>query len=186
MSNTKFFQFKKEIANNQNVNIKKFEIILKTTVSDGGKLTHSFTTTYPTGKKGIEFDDKKGIFTISIELNDNFYPISSIFWGKDYNTFKCETKDSDNLNFKITTDNNKLPFVIVDNVMKIVVPISLNATELGVSSLQNVKTCIGKEFYFGKIVILYTTEESEPLVVISSENKPKEYFTNNNKYVGIC
>ena len=146
-------------------------------------LTYSFTTSYPNAiNQNVEFDSG-GTLTISFDLEDKFYPISSIFWGKDYNNFKCD--GSQNL-FRIS-DSSKLPFVIKNNSLKISLPISLYATEMGVSSLQQAinLNCPSQNFVFGKIVVLYTEEtvDTEKLVSVQGE---REYFTNDNKYVGIC
>lgn len=180
---SKFFRFNKQNNDDRNINLKKFEIMLKVDTTTTTP-TYAFKHNYP-GSDNIYKNVivNKGQIQISIDLNDEFYPISSIFWGKDYNTFKCDAKDGDNLNFKITTDNNKLPFVIENNNLKIMVPMSVNALELGVSSLSNALRCKSKEFVFGKIVVLYTTDESENLVATGGT---KELFTHNNKYVGIC
>lgn len=145
-------------------------------------LTYSLQN--PISNSIVKFDDKvQGALIISIVLEEGFYPISSIFWGKDYNSFTCE--NSRDNKFTIS-DSTKLPFVIEDGVMKINFPISLYARELGVTSLeQAIKlNCPNKNsFIFGKIVVLYTTDESEKLVATGGT---KELFTHNNKYVGIC
>ena len=179
MSSNKFFRFQNN-NDSENINLKKFEITLEVENNN-----YTFRSSYPgpiNSDNKLIYDKEKNQGQISIVLNDNFYPISSIWWGKDYSNFNCNNNnDNTNLNFRITTDNNKLPFVIDNNIMKIQVPFSKSATEFGVSSLP--LSCLNKKFVFGKIVVLYTeyTEDSKKLV-----SGTKELFTSDNKYVGIC
>lgn len=179
MSSDKFFRFENN-NDSENINLKKFEITLEVENN-----TYTFKSTYTSpinSDNKLTFDPVKNQGQISIGLQDNFYPISSIWWGKDYSNFNCNNNnDNTNLNFRITTDNNKLPFVIDNKIMKIQVPLSKQATEFGVSSLP--LTCLNKKFVFGKIVVLYTeyTEDSKKIV-----SGTKELFTSDNKYFGIC
>jgi hypothetical protein len=236
MSNQKSFRFSKKTTNDsnepRNLDIKKFEIILKVDVENTDDplpsiqykattfnyqdttatiftpskpgtaanpkkgspaipltpqkktvLTYSFTTDHPNSNINGVFNST-GILTISINLNDSFYPISSIFWGKDYNNFTCNSGDVEK-RFKIS-DNTKLPFVIddKDNVMKVNFPMSYKAGEIGVSSFDKIINCPTRNsFVFGKIVVLYTTETDDSEKIVSGT---KELFTHNNKYIGIC
>ena len=185
MSQQKFFRFRNAASGNNNaVVLKKFEIILKVDSTSSTPL-YSFTTNYP-GNVNINdipasVDPDSKILSISMDLPDDFYPISSIFWGKDYSKYKCSGDEKSKIN--ITTDNNKLPFVIKDNVLKIIVPLDNLVKDFGVSSLNNAINCKGI-FNFAKLVILYenATSTNEMVAVAAT----KELFTNDNKYIGIC
>jgi hypothetical protein len=233
MSTNKFFRFSKTTANNDIVNIRKKEIILKvesssvedppnaakvsketitylkpTTTSTTSvtatittppitalpargvaarpqrKITVTYSIVNPDNST-LKFDDA-GKLILSINLDDSFYPISSIFWGKNYNSFKCENKNMEDNKFSIS-DSSKLPFVIDGGVMKISFPMSLYATELGVNSLeQAIKlNCAGdNSFVVGKIVVLYTTESNDSEKIVATTGT-RELFTHDNKYIGI-
>jgi len=192
MSNKKFFRFNNE-NNNNAVDLKKFEIILKVdSTSSTSKPEYSFKTNYPGYENRNDIkasvDPDTNILSISMDLLDDFYPISSIFWGKDYSKYTC-SGISEQSKINITTDNNKLPFVIKDNVLKIVVPLDNVVKDFGASSLNTAINCKGI-FNFAKLVILYTTENTPSNRMVDIEggvnNKTKELFVNDNKYIGIC
>jgi hypothetical protein len=241
MSTNKFFRFSKTTANNDIVNIRKKEIILKvvsSSVEDSpnavkvtkDKITYvaptpptpptpsitvtittppitalpargatpavaarpqrKITVTYsilnPDENSTLTFDNAAGKLILSINLDDSFYPISSIFWGRNYNSFKCENKEAEGNKFGIS-DSSKLPFVIDSGIMKISFPIDIYATELGVNSLeQAIKlNCAGdNSFVVGKIVVLYTTETNDSEKIVATTGT-RELFTQDNKYIGI-
>jgi hypothetical protein len=166
--------------------LKKFEIILKVDSGTAGTAKYFYKTTYP-GLENNPYTEAtvyNNILHISLNLNDDFYPISSIFWGKDYSQYKCNQSD-DLSKINIITDNNKLPLVIDkdNNVLKMMVPLD-NTVSFGVSSLNNALRCPSKEFVFGKIVVLYTTESNDSEKIVATTGT-RELFTHDNKYIGI-